>query len=51
MVEMYEKRIIVREEGRFTIPHEIRQELGIKENSVLEISIEDEKIVITVVKR
>ncbi len=41
-------RVIVKSDGRITIPGEIREKLGIKEDSVLELQVIKDKILITV---
>jgi AbrB family looped-hinge helix DNA binding protein len=45
-------RVIVKSDGRLTIPENIRKKLGIKEGSVLELKIYgNDKILITVLMK
>jgi AbrB family looped-hinge helix DNA binding protein len=44
MVEV--KRIIVRSQGRIQIPLEVRKALGIREGSVLEMRVDEDKIIL-----
>ncbi len=39
-------RVRVKHKGQVTIPHEMRNKLGIEEGAILEISTEDNKIVL-----
>lgn len=41
-------RVIVKSDGRITIPDELRKKLGIKKDSVLELQVIKDKILITV---
>ena len=43
--------VTVDEKGRITIPKEVREKLGVKEGTRVEIEVEGGKIVITVKKR
>jgi len=41
-------RVVVQNQGRISIPKEIREALGIGEGSVLEVRVEGNKIVVEV---
>jgi AbrB family looped-hinge helix DNA binding protein len=48
MVTELKERVVVKTDGRITIPLNMRKALGIEENSFLELEIYKDKILITV---
>jgi AbrB family looped-hinge helix DNA binding protein len=44
-------RVIVRKNGQITLPQEVRQALGIDRGSVLELRVEEGRIVLEVIAR